>query len=88
MKKIFIADHHPVTRKGITCMLKKNDNFSIVGKASTGEELYNGLQTESPDILIMEIDMPNINGINALRSIKKEYPEVRVLIFSIIINLP
>lgn len=82
MKKIFIADHHPVTRKGITCMLKKNDDFSIVGKASTGEELYNGLQEQAPDILIMEIDMPNINGINALRSIKTEFPKVRVLIFS------
>ena len=82
MKKIFIADHHPVTRKGISCMLKKNENFSIVGKASTGEELYSGLQEETPDILIMEIDMPNINGINALRSIKTEFPQVRVLIFS------
>lgn len=82
MKKIFIADHHPVTRKGISCMLKKNEGFSIVGKASTGEELYNGLQEQTPDILIMEIDMPNINGINALRSIKTEFPKVRVLIFS------
>ena len=71
-----------MTRKGITCMLKKNDDFSIVGKASTGEELYNGLQEQAPDILIMEIDMPNINGINALRSIKTEFPKVRVLIFS------
>ena len=82
MKKIIIADHHPVTRKGITCMLKKNDNFDIVGKATTGDELYESLQNNTPDILIMEIDMPNISGINALRSIKTEFPQVRVLIFS------
>lgn len=82
MTKIIIADHHPVTRKGIACMLKKNDNFTIVGKASTGEELYESLQNNTPDILIMEIDMPNLSGINALRSIKTEYPQVRVLIFS------
>jgi len=82
MKKILIADHHPVTRKGITCMLKKNENFTIVGKASTGDELYESLQNNTPDILIMEIDMPNISGINALRSIKTEFPQVRVLIFS------
>ncbi|RDK84230.1 response regulator [Marinirhabdus gelatinilytica] len=82
MKKIFIADHHPITRKGIACMLKKNDKFEIIGKATTGDELYKSLQEETPDILIMEIDMPNINGINALRSIKTEFPQVRVLIFS------
>ena len=38
MKKIVIADHHPVTRKGITCMLKKDENFKIVGKANNGTE--------------------------------------------------
>ncbi len=82
MKKIVIADHHPVTRKGITCMLKKDENFKIVGKANNGTELYKTLEEEEPDILIMEIDMPQINGINALRSIKQKFPELRVLIFS------
>ena len=82
MKKIVIADHHPVTRKGITCMLKKDENFQIVGKANNGTELYKTLEEVEPDILIMEIDMPQINGINALRSIKQKFPELRVLIFS------
>jgi len=82
MKRIVIADHHPVTRKGIACMLKKKDNFSIVGKANNGDELFKNLEKYAPDILIMEIDMPQINGINALRVIKAEYPDTRVLIFS------
>ena len=82
MKKIVIADHHPVTRKGITCMLIKDENFQIVGKANNGTELYKTLEKVKPDILIMEIDMPQINGINALRSIKEKFPELRVLIFS------
>jgi len=82
MKNIVIADHHPVTRKGIACMLKKNDDYKIVGKVNNGEELYKCLQETKPDILIMEIDMPQINGINALRSIKEEFPQTRVLIFS------
>jgi DNA-binding NarL/FixJ family response regulator len=82
MKKIFIADHHPIVRKGIACLLKKNDNFSIIGKANNAEELYSGLRANQPDILIMEIDMPSINGINALRNIKTEFPRMRVLIFS------
>lgn len=82
MKKIVIADHHPVTRKGISCLLKKNENFSVVGKANNGNELYSKLESQNPDILIMEIDMPQINGINALRGIKAKFPNLRVLIFS------
>lgn len=82
MKNIVIADHHPIVRKGIACMLKKSENFSIVGKANNGNELYKSLDELKPDILIMEIDMPQINGINALRAIKSQYPETRVLIFS------
>ncbi len=82
MKKIVIADHHPITRKGIACLLKNNENFSIVGKANNGDELYKTLEEQNPDILIMEIDMPQINGINALRTIKQQFPELRVLIYS------
>jgi len=82
MKNIVIADHHPVTRKGIQCMLKKNENYNIIGKANNGEELFRNLESLQPDILIMEIDMPQINGINALRAIKSEYPNTRVMIFS------
>ena len=82
MKNVVIADHHPVTRKGIQCMLKKNDHYNIVGKANNGEELFHNLETLNPDILIMEIDMPQINGINALRAIKSEYPNTRIMIFS------
>ena len=82
MKKIVIADHHPVTRKGISCLLKKDVNFSIVGKANNGNELYQKLEELNPDILIMEIDMPQISGINALRGIKLKFPELRVLIYS------
>jgi DNA-binding NarL/FixJ family response regulator len=82
MKSIFIADHHPITRKGIACLLKKSKKFTIVGKANNGSELYKSLRISAPDILIMEIDLPEVNGINALRRIKTEFPEMRVLIYS------
>jgi len=82
MKRIVIADHHPVTRKGIACMIKKDEHFTIVGKANNGNELFKKLEDTNPDILIMEIDMPQVNGINALRGIKEKFPNLRVLIFS------
>lgn len=82
MKTVFIADNHPITRKGIVCMLKNNKKFVIIGKAGNAEDLYTSLRESTPDILIMEIDIPQINGINALRNIKTEFPKMRVLIFS------
>ena len=82
MKTLLIADNHPVIRKGITCMLKKKSDYTIVGKATNAEELYQQLEESKPDILIMEIDMPQINGINSLRTIKENYPNTRVLIYS------
>ena len=62
MKRILIADHHPVVCKGISCMLDQEDSFEIIAKANNGDELYKYLEREQPDILIMEIDMPQISG--------------------------
>jgi DNA-binding NarL/FixJ family response regulator len=82
MKTLLIADNHPIVRKGISCLLKKKSDYTIAGKASTAEELYQQLELIKPDILIMEIDMPQINGINSLRTIKENHPETRILIYS------
>ncbi len=81
--KILIADHHPVTLKGIACLLKKKSKYEIIDKAFNGNEIYLKLDKHKPDILIMEIDMPQVSGINALRGIKSYFPDVRVLIYSI-----
>ena len=80
--KILIADHHPVTLKGISCALKKKENYQIVDKAFNGNDIYLKLDKHKPDILIMEIDMPQVSGINALRGIKSYFPNVRILIYS------
>lgn len=82
MKRIVIADHHPVVRKGISCMLKKEKGFSIIGKANNGEELFKFLEKEQPDMLIMEIDIPQLSGISVLRTIKTNHPDTRVVIYS------
>lgn len=82
MKRLLIADHHPVIRQGINCMLKDFDEFEIVGKAQNIEELYSGLDLCEPDILIMELELPQLNGVSTLRAIKTNYPNLRILIFS------
>lgn len=82
MKKVVIADHHPVTRKGISVLLNATNEYSIVGKVAIGSELLKCLEKERPEILILELDIPEINGFHALRSIREEFPKTRIAIFS------
>ncbi len=82
MKKVVIADHHPVTRMGAEVLLDSTNEYSIVGKVSRGSELLRCLENEKPDILILELDIPEINGFHALRSIREEFPKTRIAIFS------
>lgn len=82
MTTILIADHHPITRKGIVSLFRNSDEYEIVGKVSTGNEMYSILKEKTPDLLIMELDLPQINGIMALRTIKADFPKIKVIIFS------
>ena len=81
-KRLIIADHHPIIRKGISCLLRKSDEFEIVGKAQNMDELNSVLEQSRADILITELELPQLNGVSTLRYIKKEYPKLRILIFS------
>ena len=63
-------------------MLRDFDEFEIVGKAQNIEELYSGLDLCEPDILIMELELPQLNGVSTLWAIKTNYPNLRILIFS------
>lgn len=82
MKKVAIADHHPITKKGVEVLLNSTNEYSIVGRVSRGSELLKCLEKDRPDILILELDMPEINGFHALRSIREEFPRTRIAIFS------
>lgn len=82
MKRVVIADHHPLTITGVEDLLKSTNEYSIVAKVSRGSELLTCLERERPDILILEINIPEINGFHALRSIREEFPRTRIAIFS------
>ncbi len=77
-----MADHHPITREGIVSLFSKNEGLKVIGQVSSGNELFKFLKTQIPDVLVMEIDLPQINGINALRTIKTDFPGTKLLIFS------
>lgn len=82
MNKVLIADHHPITRKGITSILKAEGTYEIAGYISDGNDLLNILTQTEVDILILEIDIPNLNSITALKAIKREFPHIKILVLS------
>lgn len=82
MTSILIADHHPITRMGISSLIERDGFYEVVGKVTNGKDLFKFLRNKIPDVLIMEIDLPEINGITALRTIKAEHPGTKILILS------
>jgi len=82
MSSVLIADHHPITREGITSLLRSNEDLEVIGHVTTGNELFRFLKHQIPDLLIMEIDLPQINGITALRTLKADYSGLKILILS------
>ncbi|MCK0189488.1 response regulator transcription factor [Arenibacter sp. F20364] len=82
MIKILIADNHPIVRMGVKQVLEHVSDIEVIADASTTTELFNKLEIFTPDVILLEMDIPEINGIATLRKIKKQYPNIRVLIYS------
>lgn len=82
MIKVLVADNHPIVRAGLNSVIKSSKTADVIGNVSTTSELFDFLSKEKVDIILLEMDIPEINGITALRKLKKDFPEVKVLIFS------
>ncbi|MBQ0786625.1 MAG: response regulator transcription factor [Oceanihabitans sp.] len=82
MIKLLVVDHHPIIRKGLELLFITSSNIQVVGTLDDGEAIFEFLNKNKVDIIISEIDLPKLNGITALRRLNKEYPEVKVIMFS------
>lgn len=82
MIKVLIADNHPIIRMGVRSVLESASGFQVIDDVSTTSELFTKLESASPDVVMLEMDIPEINGIATLRKIKKEYPNIKVLMYS------
>lgn len=82
MIKVLIADNHPIVRLGVKNVLQSANDFEVIDDVATTSELFAKLKKNTPDVIILEMDIPEINGIATLRRIKQEYPEIKVLIYS------
>ncbi|MCK5236854.1 MAG: response regulator transcription factor [Deltaproteobacteria bacterium] len=80
--KIFITDDHPIIRNGLKKMFSKDPRYKVVGEAKDGKEALEGIDKNKPDIIIMDISMPEMDGIVATKRIIKTYPDTKVIILS------
>jgi DNA-binding NarL/FixJ family response regulator len=80
--RILIVDDHPVVLAGLTSMLTTQPDFEVVGSASDGEEALQMLRTQSTDILLLDLRMPGMNGVDTLLALKAEHINIRAIILT------
>lgn len=80
--RVILADDHTLVRAGIRALLEKLPGVEVVGEASDGREVLNLVGTHRPDVVLMDIAMPGLNGLEAAARMAKEFPDVRVIILS------
>ena len=80
--RILIADDHTLVRSGLKLILAAQPDFELVGEAATGEESIARTKELVPDVLLLDIGMPGMNGVDAARVIRREVPEVRIVVLT------
>ncbi|SDP41251.1 response regulator [Desulforhopalus singaporensis] len=80
--KILVVDDHKITRDGLCALIEKQPDLKIVGEADNGRDAVKLTRKLEPDVVVMDISMPNLNGIDATRQIVALYPDIKVITLS------
>ncbi len=80
--EVFLADDHAVMRDGLRLLLEAHPDLRVVGEAATGREAVRQVSADCPDVLIMDIAMPDLNGIGATRQVRAQCPDTQVVMLS------
>lgn len=83
MPRILITDDHAIVRTGLRTLLQSEPSLELVGEASGGYEAIDLVAETSPDILLLDLSMPDLDGIEVTKKLKPKYPELRILILTI-----
>src|ERR1700712_4842108 len=82
MINIFLVEDHDILREGISALLQNDPEIAVIGEASNGQDFFYKLRAPFPDVVLMDINMPEMNGVECTKRIKKLYPSIKVLILS------
>jgi len=81
--KVLIVDDHAIVRAGLRALLKSEDGMDLVGEATSGEEALQLSQELHPNVIVLDLSLPGMDGIQVTRQIKVEQPEIRILILTV-----
>ena len=80
--RVLITDDHAIVREGLRAVLSAQPDVEVIGEATSGEEAIRKAQELCPDIILMDITMPGINGLDATRQIRKQDPNMKILVLT------
>ena len=82
-KRIVIAEDHTILREGLRMLLSSNPDFEVVGEAQDGLEAIRQVESLKPDLILMDLSMPRMNGVGAIQEIKKLNPTTKILVLTV-----
>src|SRR3954470_8747010 len=77
--KLLLVDDHPIVRRGVASCLSKEPNIHVIGEAAHGREAIIKVRELNPDVVLMDVDMPQMDGLTVTQALRKEFPNIRVL---------
>ena len=80
--RVLVADDHGIVRKGLRFVLERQDDLEVIGEARDGREAVRICEQSSPNVVVMDIAMPQLNGLDAAAQIVRQSPEIKVIILS------
>jgi DNA-binding NarL/FixJ family response regulator len=86
MIRVLIVDDHAMVRQGIATFIETQDDIQLVGEASNGREAIARVQELAPDVVLMDLQMPELDGITATREIKAQFPQIKILALTSFVN--
>ena len=81
--RVAVADDHPVVREGLVAMLETQPDFTVVGEAGTGPEALTLIASADPDVLLLDLELPGLDGVGVLRRLQSDGARTRVIVFTV-----
>ncbi len=80
--RILTADDHPLLRKGIAALVNAEPDMKLVAEASNGKDAVDAFRSHRPDVTLMDLQMPKVDGLDAIHAIREEFPEARIIVLT------